>query len=281
MSNAHLEFLRTREIGEVINTSLYFIRDHFKPIIRALVYIAGPVLVILVLISAIYMKQELSGVTDDVSVFTSGNIFLFSLNNIMSLVALILVMGVMYEYVFLCYREGIRAYEPSEIWQSLKRRFPLYLAFAFLVSFMVFFGLLFFIVPGVYLMVTLQFVYVIAFIEDRSISDTITRSFEFIKGHWWNTLGLMLLVYLIYYIISVIFSMPALIFGGIIGIMSADGGEASVSYFVSFLVSLFATLGYVAIILPVVATCYQYFNILERKYGLGLSKDIEGLKQPE
>jgi hypothetical protein len=278
MSNAHIEFLRTRDIGEVLNASMYFIRDHFKPILRSIIYIAGPVLIAVVVISSFYMAGEFSAGADPLSTGSAGYMLLFFINNLLALLVTIVIVAVMYEYIFLCYRQGIREYGVDEVWYAVKKRIALYVIFSVLTGIITFIGFLFLVVPGIYLAVTLSFVYAVAFLEDRTFAGAVSRCYDFVQGHWWNTFGLLLLAYVIYYIISMLFGLPALIYGAVIGILATGGGETNISYLLSFAITLISSVSYVAIILPVTATAYQYFNIMERKYAPGLSRDIENLK---
>ncbi|TVQ11067.1 MAG: hypothetical protein EA364_11270 [Balneolaceae bacterium] len=281
MSNAHIEFLRTRDIGEVLNASMYFIRDHFKPILRSVIYIAGPVLLVVVIISSFYLAGEFSAGENLIATTMNGNILLLFVNNVLAILVTIVIIAIMYEYIFLCYQQGIRAYEVDEVWYAVKKRILLYVMYSVLTGIITFIGFLFLIIPGIYIAVTLSFVYMVAFLEDRSFADAVSRCYEFVQGHWWNTFGLLLLAYVIYYIITMLFSLPALIYGAVIGLMAAGGGETSISYFLSFVINLFSSVSYVAIILPVTALAYQYFNIMERKYAPGLSRDIENLKSAD
>jgi hypothetical protein len=278
MSNAHIEFLRTRDIGEVLNASLYFIRDHFKPILWSIIYIAGPVFIGVVALSSFYLAGEFSAGADPFITGSGWDMMLFLINNLLAMLVTIVIVAVMYEYIFLCYRQGIREYGVDEVWHAVKKRITLYVIYSVLTGIITFVGFLFLFVPGIYLAVTLSFVYVVAFLEDRSFSGTVSRCYEFVQGHWWNTFGLLLLAYVIYYIISMLFGLPALVYGAAIGLLASGGGETNISYLLSFLITLISSVSYVAIILPVTATAYQYFNIMERKYAPGLSRDIENLK---
>ncbi|MFU8861395.1 MAG: hypothetical protein ACNA8K_13340 [Cyclonatronaceae bacterium] len=278
MSNAHIEFLRTRDIGEVLNASMYFIRDHFKPIMRSIIYIAGPVLIAVVVISSFYLAGEFSAGADPLTFGSGWGMLLFFINNLLAMLVTIVIVAVMYEYIFLCYRQGIREYGVDEVWYAVKKRIALYFIYSVLTGIITFIGFLFLFVPGIYLAVTLSFVYAVAFLEDRSFSEAVGRCYEFVQGHWWNTFGLLLLAYIIYYIISMLFGLPALIYGAVVGLLSAGGGETNISYLLSFVITLISSVSYIAIILPVTATAYQYFNIMERKHAPGLSRDIENLK---
>ena len=281
MSNTHIEFLRTREIGEVLNASMYFIRDHFKPVMRSLIYIAGPVLLVAVITSSFYLAGEFTAGENPLLNSAESNMALFIVSNMLAMLVTVVIIAVMYEYIILCYENGIREYGVDEVWQGVKKRMMLYILYSVFNGFITFVGLMFLVVPGIYLGVTLSFVYMVAFVEGRSYPDAVSRCFNFVEGHWWNTFGLLLLAYVIYYIVSMLFGLPALIYGAIIGVLVSGGGETDISYVMSFLISFISSLSYVAIILPVTATAYQYFNILERKYAPGLSKDIENLKSAD
>ena len=281
MSNTHIEFLRTREIGEVLNASMYFIRDHFKPVMRSLIYIAGPVLLVAVITSSFYLAGEFTAGENPLLNSAESNMALFIVSNMLAMLVTVVIIAVMYEYIILCYENGIREYGVDEVWQGVKKRMMLYILYSVFNGIITFVGLMFLVVPGIYLGVTLSFVYMVAFVEGRSYPDAVSRCFNFVEGHWWNTFGLLLLAYVIYYIVSMLFGLPALIYGAIIGVLVSGGGETDISYVMSFLISFISSLSYVAIILPVTATAYQYFNILERKYAPGLSKDIENLKSAD
>lgn len=281
MSNSHIEFLRTREIGEVLNASMYFIRDHFKPVLRSLIYIAGPVLMVAVITSAFYLAGDFSAGENPLFNSAESNMALFIVSNMFAMLVTVVIIAVMYEYIILCYENGIREYGVDEVWQGVKKRMILYILYSVFNGIITFVGLMFLVVPGIYLGVTLSFVYMVAFVEGRSYPDAVSRCYNFVQGHWWNTFGLLLLAYVIYYIISMLFGLPALIYGAIIGVLASGGGEIGISYVMAFIINFVSSLSYVAIILPVTATAYQYFNIVERKYAPGLSKDIENLKSAD
>ena len=149
MSNAHIEFLRTRDIGEVLNASMYFIRDHFKPIMRSIIYIAGPVLIAVVVISSFYLAGEFSAGADPLTFGSGWGMLLFFINNLLAMLVTIVIVAVMYEYIFLCYRQGIREYGVDEVWYAVKKRIALYFIYSVLTGIITFIGFLFLFVPGI------------------------------------------------------------------------------------------------------------------------------------
>jgi hypothetical protein len=148
MSNAHIEFLRTRDIGEVLNASMYFIRDHFKPILRSIIYIAGPVLIGVVALSSFYLAGEFSSGADPFTTGSGWDMMLFFINNLLALLVTIVIVAVMYEYIFLCYRQGIREYGVDEVWYAVKKRIALYVIFSVLTGIITFIGFLFLVRSG-------------------------------------------------------------------------------------------------------------------------------------
>lgn len=130
-----------------------------------------------------------------------------------------------------------------------------------------------FIIPGIFLAVALSFVTVIIMIEGKSILKSISRSISLIRGKWWSTFGILLvigtIVGLIQFAVNMILAMitafsrlmyPAMPFYEIRNIL-----------FLSF-----ASIG-ASMLLPIlyIAIAFQYFNVVERKESQGLKQQID------
>mgnify|MGYP005634918937 CR=1 FL=1 len=60
--------------------------------------------------------------------------------------------------------------------------------------------------------------------ENKSVLDAIGDSFNFIKGHWWETFGISIVIGILVSILGYIFSIPAVIYQLIQG-MSLLGSD--------------------------------------------------------
>lgn len=65
-------------------------------------------------------------------------------------------------------------------------------------------GLLLFVIPGVYLTVRLSFAFYALMIERRSALNSLSRSWQLTKGHWWKIFSALAILFLAIFIPAVI-----------------------------------------------------------------------------
>ena len=80
---------------------------------------------------------------------------------------------------------------PGDALQHVLSRFGVLIAVALLSGFAVFIGLLLFIIPGIWIGVSLVPVIAVVMFEDRGIIDSMRRSFSLVRGSWWQVLGVV------------------------------------------------------------------------------------------
>ncbi|MBD8388045.1 EI24 domain-containing protein [Dysgonomonas sp. BGC7] len=99
----------------------------------------------------------------------------------------------------------------SDIWNRVKKvMIPLFLG-SILFSLLVGIGTIFCIIPGIIIYVYLGF-YMYTYInEDLGIIDSFQRSFNLVKNNWWVTFGFGLIFGILFFIVSMIFSIPSYI----------------------------------------------------------------------
>jgi hypothetical protein len=129
-----------------------------------------------------------------------------------------------------------------------------------------------------YLAVVLSLFFPVLWLEDNSLVGTLGRCFQLIKGHWWATFGLIAVVSIIQGMMAFVFILPqyAVMFGKMLRVPGLD----------SDLVGVLAQCIYAAGIIftytiSLLAMAFQYFNLVERKEGLGLRLLVNELGQPQ
>lgn len=75
------------------------------------------------------------------------------------------------------------------------------------------FLLMFTIVGGIYFAIAWVFAYHALIVEGRGIRESLSRSRRLVSGHWWRVVGIGLIVYIIWIVIVLAFSLPAMLFG--------------------------------------------------------------------
>jgi hypothetical protein len=128
-------------------------------------------------------------------------------------------------------------------------------------------------IPIIYLTITYLLSTAVLAFEEISIVESFKRAHFLIKNKWWSTLGLLLMIMLINYFISIIFSLPLMI----ISLMKAFSIDNKLPNDIALIASstlsttgnlLLGSFNYIAI-------SFQYFNLVEKKESRGLLLQIE------
>ncbi len=124
------------------------------------------------------------------------------------------------------------------------------------------------VVPGVYLFVAWALAVPVLLLEDVRGRKALRRSRELVKGRWWPTAAVLLLVTILAGIVQ------AGITGALVGVFAAGGGEVVdvVASGVANAVSSTLTTPFVA-----AATTVLYFDALVRKEAFDLAQLAEGI----
>ena len=139
-----------------------------------------------------------------------------------------------------------------------------------------------FAIALIYVVVPISFSPFIFIRERTGVLEAIRKSFVLIKGFWWQTLGIIIVIDLIMAFAAYALQIPTLIVLSAQGLHS-NGDFSSFQFNPLYLIFntigstgsiLLRSIGYMAIIL-------QYYNLLERKEGVDVMKQIEDISAPE
>jgi hypothetical protein len=278
MAQQKIQLRKIRDFGENFSDTFQFIKQEFKPLLVSFILIAGIFMLATAIFSGLYQKDAFSfldqiesGVFRESafsSTFTSMY-FLFIIFTLLSITAMRTVIAVYLKY----YDEYDATPTVQQVWTSFIKYFPRVLVFSIPTFLLIIIGLVFCLIPGIYLMVVFApFVFIIV-AEDASFSDAFSRSFDLVKENFWLTLGIYLVAYLIY-------SVSSGITGLIVGLVAS-----AVSYFttkelstsIGVLMSILSIVQYIFYIIFFVSVGLHYYNLVETREGTGLAKRLEGL----
>lgn len=188
----------------------------------------------------------------------------------LSLVTYTVVQTTVAAYLSL-YDESGAAPSVKEVWdKSLKSFLPVFIAgiFAFI---MVLVGMIFCLIPGIYLAVVLLPYPFVIVNEKLSVFESFNRCFQLIKGNFWQALGIYFLSYLVVFISA---SAIGLIIGFIGGLLSYFSTER-VDTTVGVVTSILNIIQYLFYLVLFVSIGLNYYNLVERKEATGLSRRID------
>ncbi len=111
------------------------------------------------------------------------------------------VSGVVYGFLYLAAARAVGSAHSIgsdvSVMGAAIRLFPIWLIATILVSIAVIGGLFLLIIPGVWLAIMFNMYTPVIAIEGKGPMDAVKRSFELVKGHFWETVGFLLIVGLV------------------------------------------------------------------------------------
>ncbi|HLT47854.1 MAG TPA: hypothetical protein VK002_11545, partial [Rubricoccaceae bacterium] len=216
----------------------------------------------------------------------------------------LLIQAVVLGYVERYRRGAAGTITPAVLWEATKEAFrpvmsTMLIAMGLFLAFFVAFSLvtalasafgLFLVLVGflliligmaamVYLFPIVSLLYVERVAEGDGFWEGFAVVRDLVRGHWWQTFGLLVVVTIIVVVIVLVLSIPGVLVEALFSFNTLDGGGAL--RIVGLAVSaLFGVLAYAAYAIPVLASAFQYFNLVERKEGTGLFGALDALAGP-
>ncbi|PWS28061.1 hypothetical protein DHW03_10915 [Pedobacter yonginense] len=284
-----IEFKKIREFGEIIGDTFLFIRQNFKPLMKAFLYLCG-IFILGGILTMIMTQLQVGDMQENFR-----NSYNFSGESVWSRLSkfviqyLFMMMFMMLSYtsvyvtvlsyVALYIQKGNVAPNVEEVWSYYKYYFFRMFGSGIVISiFLVFcFACCFF--PGVYVFPAVSIMSVIMVIENASLGYSFNRSFKLLRNEWWATAGVLIVVSIITYACTLLVQLPATI----IAMVSAfTHAEQRITKTYAIVASISQYLSQIFLIIPILAATLIYFNLVERKESTGLLDRIDGLgKGPE
>ena len=275
---------KQRNFSEKISATFDFIRQEFKPFYRAIFFIVGPLIFISAVTTSYFsleaMKLGFSGAAGDIDAMLDLYAQMavpYVLNYVVHVANVVII----YSYMKL-YKEGVEDITVDRVFQEVKKNFFMIIGANIVYALVVFVSMFFLLVPALIFGIYLVLLNPIIINEDSNIGDGFSRCFKLMKGKWWSTFGLLVIVGIITTVISYIFAIPSGILSLIWGMNSIDNfqnGTVSISETEQtiFVIVTTATslLTYFAYAIPNVAIGFQYYNLLERAEATGLMGEID------
>lgn len=292
-----IEFRRKRDLAEILTITFEFARQHLKPLGKAIVFIAGPAIIVSALITgwaqASLMSSLLggSGANESTALWSIG--FNTLLSVVVGLVTGIFVLTTVQCYIALYMKQppaqsgqgqSSPPIEVSDVWQAVKKELRLVAAGSVGSLAIVIIGLICFIVPGIYLLVPLSLIVAVQVSERLPFRAAVSRCLSLVSNYWWQTGRIMSIMALLLSVLVAVFAIPQQILTLLVTIQSLEKGGGESVVYTALLVALtvFRTIAaYLLNALLAIALSFQYFNLVERKEARGLLEKIDRIAPAE
>ena len=292
------DFRQERDFGQKISATFEFIGAHWRPLGRVLLYLVLPAALMQSILSALVQWQvheSVQAAAQGQGAGLGGALQLqlqqamwgalfnspgYWLNGVVGIVFITLLVLSIYGYVLVLLhrRTPGPAVTVAEVWTVVRREFISTFFSVWGVFMVITLGFFFLVVPGLYLSVALSLFFVVKLTEGTGFGATLSRCLRLTRGKWWSTFGLLLIMVLILYVVLLGVGFAATLLSGDLAAMVHSSQEQSPLFTVvlTTLNSLLLLLLYPPLLLVL---AFQYFNLVERKDGVGLRRLVERLGQ--
>lgn len=290
------DFRQQRDFGQKFSAAFEFIGAHWRGLGQAMLYLVLPTAIVQGIVSALLQKQVFAqalrgagtggGKLQQLAMFNGlYQSPIYWMNVAVSGIFVMFLVLTVYAYVRCCLRP-VPSPEPitvGQVWDVVKSEF--------IGSYLSYFGLLLLIiigffllgVPGIYLSVAFSLFYITKVVEGTGFGATCRRCLQLVRGKWWSTFGLIMVMS---FALGIVIAVVGGVVGGLsffaakqVGAIQADDARSSLGLFTvitSALTGLLNLLIYPPILL---ALAFQYFNLVERRDGVGLRNMVGQLGQ--
>ncbi len=273
-----IEFRTVRDFGEIINDTFLFLKQNFKPLLKCLIYIAG-IFIIMSTIASVIQQLKVANVIGDIktgagtkSAFSKFNFGIeYFITIIISYVTYFLMMLIIFCYMAVYQENDKRTPTVDEVWTFCKYYFLRFIIANVLFGLLFIAGFVLCLLPGIYLLPIISLMSASIVLENAGINFAFSRGFNLIKEHWWSTFAAMLIVYIIFYATTLLFSIPLSLASGVTLFIP----NANVSKPLLILASVITHICQLFVAIPTVATGLLFFSLVERKEAAGLMQRIQ------
>ncbi len=292
MQFSKINLYKQRELGDLINITFAFIRQNAKPLFKAHVAINLPIMLGLVFLTLVMQYFTGFGFEKQISVSAAegflwsvpyiSNLSFISLSALLFYITLGLVNTV---YMHLYAQQGIEnaaQIKPAQVWQGVKSNFAASFGGILLFTIAMVVGFVLCIVPGIFVVVAFWLFQSSIVFEKTDGVSSLSRSYNLVKGNWWFSFGLLLIVSILGGILAAIINLPSIIFTFFATYHVVEEGNMEAVQFapyIWFVISLLsAILGYVGNFVTYtvtqIAANFHFGNLVEQKEARGLTQVI-------
>jgi len=276
-----VEFKKTREFGELIGDTFLFLKQNFKPLAKALLYLCGLFIVAGILTSILSQMNLLDYTRGEMrSPIYARNTWarILSWQYFLSMIFAMAYANSLYvtilSYLTLYIEKGNVAPSLLEVWGYYKYYFFRLLGSSFLLTIFFVICLACCLVPGIYIFPMISIFYPVMIMENAGFRYTFNRSFKLVKNEWWVSAAVILIIWIIAYALALFIQIPSF---AIMMISTLTHAERPFSNAYIILNAIGSYLSYIFFSIPVITSTLIYYNLVEKKENSGLMERIGNL----
>lgn len=277
-----IEFRITREFGDIVGDTFLFIKQNFKPLLKAFIYLCGFFIIgamIAGIIQQLSMKEMITASHNRGEILKQTNLIvkygftlLFGIGNYVAITVTVL------SYIAIYIKNGNVPPTVEEVWAYFKFYFFRVLLSSVITGVFFIFCLMFCLIPGIYVFPATCLIFPVMIMENASFDYSFGRSFKLLKDNWGATSGALLIIWIITYATTSMISLPGILLSTTSTFLPDSTEMNSVIVIVATIIQYACQ---VFLIVPLVGISLCYFNLVERHENTGLLERIAKLGEVE
>lgn len=285
-STNYIELRKVRDFSEVISTGFQFIRQNWKALYRPLLfYYLPPYLVASFFFGRFFRTLGPLSAPGDTAALATGTISM-GFGYLLIVLASTLMYAIVYEFMAHYLRSHGSLPAAGELGRMALRRLLLYLAVIIIVGLITTVGLVLFILPGIWLAVLFSLALPVLAFSQGDIGQSISRPFKLVRGHWWVTFALILVLAMLIGFISYIIYLPLMLLTGFGALSGAAGMEdpERLGWLMTWFMLGAAVVNMILQPFLLVPLGVHTLSLMEEKEGHGLMErvdEVTGAGQPK
>jgi hypothetical protein len=145
-----------------------------------------------------------------------------------------------------------------------------------------FIGYLLCVIPGIYISIPFYLLFPILIFENKKVGAVFSACFDLIKDNWWITFASVIVLGLLWYLISMVFTLPSMIYIWVkmfTSIQENSLSDPSSMFDIGtvILTVIASALQYLAYVFMPIGAAFIYFNLNEQKNQTGILEQIDRL----
>ena len=275
MQQNPVEFKKRRDFGAIFTDTFVFIGQEFRPLGMSVLYFAFPFILVAAISMFLFFHRFMPFFANPEAIIPSGFmkdiLFFYFFMIILFLVSKLMFISTINNYIALYVEKGRGNFNAADVSHRIGSNFWPMLGTAILAGLMIGIGTLFCFLPGIYLAVSLSFIYIALIYEKKGFGDALSRTFELSNRQWWWTFLILMVMYII---ITVVLMIPYFIYfaasvGSLVNLnMNHKPDPDQLVAFMkgySIVLAIIIILSSLLQAIPWVAMALQYFNLAEMK----------------
>lgn len=251
-----IELKKVRTFGEIIEDSIQFFKQNWKPLLRAYLFICGFFWLTSLVVSIFNQVQVFDHQAKGETVFS----LTYFLSSIYEMISFLVITLTILCFIALYKEKDNEPPTVEEVWSYVKYFFFRILGSYLALGMLIIAGTLFCILPGIYFAVVFSLTLPVMVMENSTLSYAFTRSFQLIKSRWWQTLGIIIVSEII--IVAAMFSVGIPTMLVVLGTSFLTNAKDTHVYMYATLV--ITHLLQFLYVLPLIAVSLGYFSYTEQ-----------------